>query len=66
MNNEQKISIWNNLPSYEKRAMGDHYITHGSNLEAWNKEFNELSILKQERVLQYVEKFSKIKDHCIR
>jgi len=66
MNIEQKIETWNSLPYYEKRAMGDHYITNYSNLEVWNKPFNELSKLKQERVLSYIESFSKIKDHRIR
>ena len=61
-----KIAKWNNLPDYEKRAMGDHFITHASNLEAWNKPFDELSPLKQKRVLQYIESFSKVKDHNIR
>lgn len=66
MTTEEKIEKWNNLPNYEKRAMGDHYITHESNLEAWNKPFSELSPLKQKRVLQSIESFSKVKDHNIR
>lgn len=66
MTTEQKIEKWNNLPDYEKRAMGDHYITHESKLEAWNKPFSELSSLKQKRVLQSIESFSKVKDHNIR
>lgn len=63
--NDELITIWNNLPAQEKMAMGDHYITHETNLKAWNKPFADLSKLKQKRVLQSVEEFSKVKNHGI-
>ena len=63
--NDELITIWNNLHAQEKMAMGDHYITHETNLKAWNKPFSELSKLKQKRVLQSVEDFSKVKNHGI-
>jgi hypothetical protein len=66
MNTDEKILTWNNMPDFEKRAMGDHYITHETDLDAWNKPFNRLSPLKQKRVLQSIEEFSKVKDHRIR
>jgi DNA-binding XRE family transcriptional regulator len=64
MNNEL-ISIWNRLPSQEKMAFGDTYISHDTNLRAWDKPFNELSPLKQKRVLDSVEDFSKVKFHGV-
>ena len=63
--NDELIAIWNELPSQEKMAMGDHYISHETNLKAWDKPFDELSPLKQKRVLQSVESFSKLKFHWI-
>jgi hypothetical protein len=65
MKTEEKIKIWNELPAQEKMAMGDHYITHESNLSVWNMPYIELSPLKQKRVLQSIEEFSKIKFHGI-
>jgi hypothetical protein len=65
MDTKDKIATWDNLPPREKRAMGAHYITHESNLNAWNKPFEQLSKLKQKRVLSYIESFSMIKDHNI-
>ena len=49
----------------EKMAMGDHYISHETNLKAWDKPFYELSPLKQKRVLQSIEDFSKLSFHGI-
>lgn len=63
--NDELINIWNELPSQEKMAMGDHYISHETNLKAWDKPFDELSPLKQKRVLQSVEDFSKLSFHGI-
>ena len=63
--NDELIVIWNELPAQEKMAMGDHYISHETNLKAWDKQFDELSPLKQKRVLQSVEDFSKISNHGI-
>lgn len=63
--NNELIAIWNQLPPQEKMAMGDHYITHETNLKAWDKPFKELSPLKQKRVLQSIEEFSKVKFHGI-
>ena len=61
--NAELIDIWNNLPSQEKMAMGNHYITHETNLKTWDKPFDGLSKLKQKRVLQSVEEFSKLDFH---
>ena len=65
MTNEEKVTTWNRLPGKEKRAMGDHYITHESNLNSWNKDFRDLSPLKQKIVLQSIEDFVKVDDHQI-
>jgi len=65
MTTAEKIKTWNELPSHEKVAMGDHYITHESNLKAWDKPYEELSPLKQKRVIQNIEDFSKVKFHGI-
>jgi hypothetical protein len=65
MTTEEKIKTWDELPAQEKMAMGDHYITHDTNLQVWNKQFSELSELKKKRVLQSIENFSKIKFHRI-
>ena len=63
--NDELITIWNELPSQETMAMGDHYISHETNLKAWDKPFYELSPLKQKRVLQSIEDFSKVSFHGI-
>jgi hypothetical protein len=65
MKKNEKITTWNRLTGKEKRGMGDHYITHCSNLNAWNKDFKDLSPLKQKRVLQSIENFVKLDDHRI-
>lgn len=65
MNTDNNIAIWNDLPAQEKMAFGDRYITHETNLKAWDKEFDKLSPLKQKRVLQSVEQFAKIKNHHV-
>ena len=62
---DKNINIWNKLSSQEKMAFGNQYITHETNLKAWDKEYKELSPLKQKRVLQSVEEFSKIKNHML-
>ena len=63
--NDELITIWNKLQSQEKMAMGDLYISHETDLRAWDKPFDELSPLKQKRVLQSVEDFSKVKFHGV-
>ena len=63
--NDELIAIWNELPAQEKMAMGDHYISQETNLKAWDKQFYELSPLKQKRVLQSIEDFSKVSFHGI-
>lgn len=63
--NDELIAIWNELPAQEKMAMGDMYISHETNLKAWDKPYDELSPLKMKRVLQSVEAFSKVKIHPI-
>lgn len=52
MNEMQLIEKWNALTGTQKAELGDRYITHDTNLRAWVKPFNELSPLKQKRVLQ--------------
>lgn len=44
-------NTWNNLTAQQKRAFGDRFITNNSNLESWNKDFGNLSELKQNRVI---------------
>lgn len=66
MNNLNQISTWNNLSSTEKMAFGDKWIpTPQSNLSAWNKSFENLSPLKQQRALSYVVEFAKVKNHSV-
>lgn len=62
---DELVAIWNELPAQEKMAMGSLYITHETNLRAWDKSFHELSPLKQTRVIQSVEEFVKISNHCM-
>lgn len=61
--NEELILIWDNLHPQEKMAFGDQWISHETNLRAWDKPFSELSPLKRKRVLMSVEVFSHIKIH---
>lgn len=65
MTNQEKIQAWDNLPDQEKAAMGNMYITHDTNLKVWCKPFTELSLLKQKRVLQSIERFASIKHPLI-
>ena len=48
---ENLIKKWNSLNGNQKRAFGDRWITHDTNLDAWNKDFEDLSNLKKKRVL---------------
>lgn len=59
------IESWNNLSPEEKMAMGDQYIIHETNLKAWDKPFDQLSKLKQKRVLQRIEEFAKVRFHGV-
>lgn len=52
MNSTEIIEKWNNLTPLSKRAFGDKFISNESNLNAWNKSFNQLSDLKQNRILE--------------
>ncbi len=63
--NDELIAIWNELPAQEKMAFGDQWISHETNLKAWDKNFDELSPLKRQRVLQNVEDFSKLSNHGV-
>jgi hypothetical protein len=47
----EKINNWNNLSSSEKIRIGDFFITHESNILAWDKSFSDLSPSKQKKVL---------------
>ena len=51
---EANINTWNSLTPMQKRSFGDRLITHESNLNAWNKPFNELSEIKKHRVINSV------------
>lgn len=42
---------WNAMSHDERIAIADKWITNESNLSAWDKLFNELSELKQKRVI---------------
>lgn len=57
MENQAKIKKWNNLPAQHKADFGNKWITHDTNLRAWCKPFEELSRLKQDRVLQSIDNF---------
>jgi hypothetical protein len=50
-NSEKTIAKWNSLTSAQKISFGDRWITHESDLTAWDKPFQNLSSLKQRRVL---------------
>jgi hypothetical protein len=45
---------WDKLTSQQKKAFGDRFITHESNLSAWDKNFDELSPLKKCRVINFL------------
>ena len=47
---ENLIKKWNSLNGNQKRSFGDRWITHDTNLDAWNKDFEDLSNLKKKRV----------------
>ena len=51
---ENLIKKWNSLNGNQKRAFGDRWITHDTNLGAWNKDFEDLSNLKKKRVLSSI------------
>ena len=48
------IKKWNSLNGNQKRAFGDRWITHDTNLDAWDKDFEDLSNLKKKRVLSSI------------
>jgi len=47
-----QIKLWNSLTGMQKKSFGDRWISNDSDLNAWNKPFNELSELKKQRVLK--------------
>lgn len=47
----QVSAQWNAMSHDERIAIADRWITNESNLSAWDKPFNELSELKQKRVI---------------
>lgn len=47
----QVSAQWNAMSRNERIAIADRWITNESNLSAWDKPFNELSALKQKRVI---------------
>ena len=47
-----QVSVqWNAMSHDQRIAIADRWITNESNLSAWDKPFNELSALKQKRVI---------------
>lgn len=58
MTTEQKISKWNNLTATQKSEFGDRMITHDTNLQAWQKDFNDLSESKKQKILNNIENAS--------
>ena len=52
---EQK---WNSLNAMQKRSFGTRFITHESNLNAWNKPYSELSAWKKVTVDKNLESTS--------
>ena len=47
-----KVSAqWDAMTHDQRIAIADRWITNESNLTAWDKSFNELSTLKQKRVI---------------
>ena len=42
---------WDAMTHDQRIAIADRWITNESNLTAWDKPFNELSTLKQKRVI---------------
>ena len=48
---EQVSAQWSAMSHDERIAISDIWITNESNLSAWDKPFNELSALKQKRVI---------------
>jgi len=51
---ENSIKKWNNLNPDQKRAFGDRFITHETNLDAWANDFDSLSELKKKRVIENI------------
>ena len=47
----QVSAEWNAMSHEQRIAIADRWITNESNLMAWDKPFNELSWLKQKRVI---------------
>lgn len=58
MTHEEVITKWDGLTATEKMGMGDHMITHESDLNAWNKNFDDLSDGKKEMVIKNIEKYN--------
>jgi len=48
------METWNKLTAQQKRAFGDRFITNESNLNAWNKNFEDLSELKKRQVKNFL------------
>ena len=51
---ENLIKKWDSLNGNQKRALGDRWITHDTNLGAWDKDFEDLTNLKKKRVLSSI------------
>ena len=51
---ENLIKKWDSLNGNQKRAFGDRWIAHDTNLGTWDKDFEDLSNLKKKRVLSSI------------
>ena len=47
----QVLAQWDAMTHDQRIAIADRWITNESNLMVWDKPFNELSTLKQKRVI---------------
>lgn len=48
------MKTWNKLTAQQKRAFGDRFITNESNLNAWDKNFEDLSEFKKRQVKKFL------------
>ena len=51
METNNVISAWDSMTSQQKMSFGEKWISHETDLRAWDKPFSELSPLKRDRIL---------------
>ena len=49
---ETTVEKWNALTDQQRASFGDRFITHETNLSAWVKDFESLSVHKQKMILK--------------